>query len=64
MKHEPITAELIADMRKAADTIERAARALSGIAPRSHMLVSWDAQNLRYFAGQFARNLSKDLPAI
>ncbi|MGH3954455.1 MAG: hypothetical protein ACRDTI_10510 [Mycobacterium sp.] len=64
MTHEPITIELIEDMRKAADTIERAARALAGVAPRSHTLARWDVHNLRYFAGLFARELSKDLPAM
>lgn len=64
MTHEPITAELIVDMRKAADTIERAARALSGIAPQTHSLANWDVHNLRYFAGRFARELGKDLPAM
>ncbi|OHU71362.1 hypothetical protein BKG86_17055 [Mycobacteroides chelonae] len=63
MRQEAITVELIADMRKAADTLKRATYAC-GSPSASTDCVDWRSRDLRRVADEFARELAKDLPAM
>ncbi|MFA4083646.1 hypothetical protein ONA92_18280 [Mycobacteroides salmoniphilum] len=62
MRREAVTAELIADMRKAAETLERATYAYGPPDPGGY--IEWRPLDLRRAADELARELAKNLPAM